>query len=108
MLGAAVPGPSPNVHIGYFELGPTQAADILGDAGIPGPDWADIFDANGNVADLQGGTAAAFIADDLSQSDGTDMTTYSGAGGSNKNGDPIAGWHWDTPLGGRRPGVGPG
>ncbi len=90
------PGPAPTVHSGLFELGPTQGADILGSPAIPGPDWADIFDANGDVADLNGGTAAAFIKDDLSQSDGVDVTTYSGAGGSNKNGDAIAAWHWDA------------
>src|SRR2546426_5675200 len=92
----SAPGPAPTGHSGLFELGPTRAADILGDQAIPGPDWADIFDANGNVADLSGGTAAAFVLDDMSQSDATDVTTYSGAGGSNKNGDLITGWHWDA------------
>ena len=88
-----------------FELGPGVASDengttnILGD-GIPanGPDWADIFDAQGNPIG-PAGVAKAFIMDDNSLKGGTDPTTFSGAGGSNKNNDPISGtgdtWHWD-------------
>ena len=95
-IALASPGPSPTVHTGLFELGPVQGADVLGSASIPGPDWADIFDAAGNVADIQGGVAAAFVADQLSQSGPLDDTTFSGAGGSNKNGDPISAWHWDS------------
>ena len=90
------PGVTPDVHVGLFELGPTRAADILGDPAIPGPDWADIFDANGNVANMAGGVAAAFMKDDLSPGGTVDRTTYSGAGGSNKNNDQISSWHWDS------------
>ena len=97
-----------------FELGGVQAANILGDGNAAnGPDWADIFDANGNVISLFGGTAAAFINDDSSLKGGTDRSTFSGAGGSNKNNDPISDadcaartppltgsacdtWHWDS------------
>ena len=97
-----------------FELGPAQAANILGDGNAAnGPDWADIFDANGDVVSLFGGTAAAFFDDDSSLKGLTDATTFSGAGGSNKNNDaispadcaartpPLIGsacdlWHWDA------------
>ncbi len=90
------PGVEPNTHTGLFELGPAQAADILGDPAIPGPDWADVFDANGAVKDMAGGVAAAFMEDDLSPGGAVDRTTFSGAGGSNKNSDPISAWHWDS------------
>lgn len=81
---------------GFFELGPTPTApeagitNILGNATDPGPDWADIFDASGNVISLFGGHAAAFIADPSSAGGGTDPTTFSGFGTSNKNNDPIS------------------
>jgi hypothetical protein len=98
-----------------FELGPAQGANILGDGNAAnGPDWADLFDANGDSAgNLFGGLAAAFLKDDTSQKGTTDKTTFSGAGGSNKNNDPISNadcaahtppltgsacdtWHWDA------------
>jgi hypothetical protein len=99
-----------------FELGPAQGANILGDGSAAnGPDWADIFDANGNDVGSAtfGGLAATFIKDDTSQKGDTDKTTFSGAGGSNKNNDPISNadcasrvppltggacdtWHWDA------------
>ena len=98
-----------------FELGPAQGADILGDGSAAnGPDWADLFNADGSsTGNLFGGLAAAFLNDDTSQRGATDRTTFSGAGGSNKNNDPIstadcAGhvppltgsacdtWHWDA------------
>jgi len=102
-----------------FELGPAQAADILSDANVAnGPDWAapnGIFDANRNPVGLGtfGGAAAAFLFDDTSQKGATDRTTFSGAGGSNKNNDPLSAadcaarvppltgsacdtWHWDA------------
>ena len=97
-----------------FELGPAQGANILGDGiAANGPDWADIFDADGDVISLFGGTAAAFINDETSQRGATDPSTFSGAGGSNKNNDPISDadcaarvppltgsqcdtWHWDS------------
>jgi len=100
----STPGPEPTVHAGLFELGGMQAADIRGD-GDPatGPDWAPaigggdgIFDGDGNVIDLFGGAAASFIMDELSQRGPLDSTTFSGAGGSNKNNDPITEWHWDA------------
>jgi hypothetical protein len=105
-----------------FELGPAQGADILSDTSVAnGPDWADtaghpgIFDASGNPVGLGtfGGAAAAFLKDDTSQKGASDRTTFSGAGGSNKNNDPISAadcaarvppltgsacdtWHWDA------------
>ncbi len=95
-----------------FELGGVQAADILGDGNAAnGPDWADIFNSTGGIVNLYGGVAAAFIKDDLSQSNSVDQTTFSGAGTSNKNTDPISAadcvahnltgsdcnpWHWDS------------
>jgi hypothetical protein len=36
-----------------------------------------------------GGAAATFLFDDTSQKGAADRTTFSGAGGSNKNNDPI-------------------
>lgn len=83
---------------GQFELGPGPGAgaltDILGSASIPGPDWADIFGATGNV--ILPGAIADFLKDDLSQGGAVDSTTYSGGGSSNKNGDPISSWNWAT------------
>src|SRR5262245_12762249 len=102
-----------------FELGPAQGADILSDASVAnGPDWAapnGIFDANRNPVGLGtfGGAAAAFLFDDTAQKGALDRTTFSGAGGSNKNNDPISDadcaarvppltgaacdtWHWDA------------
>jgi hypothetical protein len=97
-----------------FELGPAQQANILGDGNAAnGPDWGDLFDASGNSTGLFGGLAAAFLNDDTSQKGASDGTTFSGAGGSNKNNDPISNadcaahtppltgsacdtWHWDA------------
>ena len=79
-----------------FELGPAENADILSDGNLAnGPDWAapnGIFDANRNPVGLAtfGGAAAAFLFDDTSQKGASDRTTFSGAGGSNKNNDPIS------------------
>jgi len=109
--------PAQAVHNnGLFELGNATAspgsADILGSAQA-GPDWADLFDADGNVVDLFGGVTAAFIADTLSAKGPKDDTTFAGAGGSNKNNDPVSNadcaahvppltgsacdtWHWDA------------
>src|SRR6266508_5752379 len=83
------------VHVGFFELGGVQAADILGD-GVDsnGPDWADLFDASGNLKAgalaKYGGHTAAFIADASSAGGAKDPTTFSGFGTSNKNTDPIS------------------
>ncbi len=113
MIGAAllvaVPG-APAVHLNnLFELGPGIPSDeggltdILGDGvASDGPDWGiiqgavpdGIFDGSGKV--VFPGAIAQFLKDDLSQSSAVDRTTYSGAGGSNKNGDPITDWHWAT------------
>src|SRR6266511_1550826 len=97
-------GPTPTVHSGLFELGPAQGADIVCANPNPPPDWGCIFDASGNTENLYGGEAAAFELDQLSQSSSTDWTTFSGAGTSNKNNDPVSCpssavttcWHWDT------------
>jgi len=110
---------------GLFELGDATgsvgSADIVGDGvDANGPDWDDLFDSDPNVppGDFNaavasfGGVTAAFIADDLSAKGPKDATTFSGAGGSNKNNDaisaadcaarvpPLTGsacdtWHWD-------------
>ncbi|MGH9149587.1 MAG: prealbumin-like fold domain-containing protein [Acidimicrobiales bacterium] len=95
VLAASGVAPVSAVHDdGLFEIGPAQAADILGDGAIPdtsGPDWADVFDGNGNLVGLgAGGVAAAFIIDDLAAKGATDGTTFSGAGGSNKNNDAVS------------------
>ena len=101
-LALATIGPSAvAVHDdNLFELGPAQGADIFSDANLAnGPDWAStttppngIFDANRNPVGLGtfGGAAAAFLFDDTSQKGATDRTTFSGAGGSNKNNDPLS------------------
>jgi len=92
---------------GFFELGPTPTApeagitNILGNATDPGPDWADLFNANGTNKDtdndgvpdfieLFGGHAAAFIADPSSAGGASDPSTFSGFGTSNKNNDAIS------------------
>jgi len=98
------PEPAPTVHSGLFELGPAQGADIVGDGNpATGPDWAPapgggdgLFYGNGDVIDLYGGVAASFLMDDLAQKGPLDRTTFSGAGGSNKNNDLISMWHWDA------------
>ncbi len=98
-----------------FELGPAQGANILGDGSAAnGPDWGDLFNAAGETQALPpDGLAATFLKDDTSQKGATDKTTFSGAGGSNKNNDPISTadcavhvppltgsacdtWHWDA------------
>lgn len=100
---------------GLFEVGPgpggTEAGitNILAHDDDAGPDWGSIFNANRAVVGLGDGIAAAFLADDLAQKNLTDKSTFSGAGGSNKNNDFIndedAGvvngdtWHWDTGSG---------
>lgn len=105
MLGSALLAAAPvanAVHLNnQFELGPGLSSDeggltnILGDGlSSDGPDWADIFGSNGQV--VYAGAIAQFLKDDLSQSGAVDTTTYSGAGGSNKNTDPISAWHWAT------------
>ncbi len=90
------------VHLNdQFELGPGLITDeggltnILGDGlASDGPDWADLFGADGQV--VYAGAIAQFLKDDLAQGSSVDTTTYSGAGGSNKNLDPISAWHWAT------------
>src|SRR5262245_14730592 len=110
-------GPVGAVHDdSLFELGPTPAppTNIVGDGVVAnGPDWADIFNASGQVVPGAlaqfGGAAASFEADENAAKGGTDRTTFSGAGGSNKNNDPLGpedcvaqglpagcdSWHWD-------------
>ena len=90
-------GPAGAVHDdNLFELGPTPAppTNILGDGvAANGPDWADIFNADTTVNQVAfeafGGVAASFEADPNSARGATDPTTFGGAGGSNKNNDPI-------------------
>ncbi len=78
-----------------FELGLAQQADILGDGNSAnGPDWADLFDANGNPTQAFDTVADSFVIDDLSVGNLDDSTTFQG--GSNKNNDLIADWTWGT------------
>lgn len=80
-----------------FEIGPAQEADILGDGIITnGPDWADLFDANGIPTNSFPAIAASFSMDQISVSSLTDDTTFAGGSGSNKNGDSITTWNWAT------------
>ncbi len=101
---AMIPSAKAVHNNGAFELGPGASTDeggktnILDDGNAAnGPDWAGLFDGNGNLLDPS--KVAVFIKDDTSQSSSTDKTTFSGAGGSNKNNDAISGagdtWHWD-------------
>ena len=82
-----------------FELGPGSGSDeggltnILGDPGTNGPDWADLFDANGNKINLT--DVAAFVKDDISAGSLTDTTVFSGGPGD-KNQDHISDWTWTT------------
>ena len=85
------------VDDGEFELGDGSrtvgSGDILGSGAQTGPDWADIFNADGSVADLYGGHAATLGQDDLSAKGATDDTIFAS---SNKNDDLISDWQWDT------------
>jgi hypothetical protein len=83
----------------HFELGDgartVGSGDILGkpDNIQDGPDWTDIFNGDGSVADLYGGHAATLGQDDLSAKGLTDDTIFAS---SNKNDYLISDWHWDT------------
>jgi hypothetical protein len=106
LIGGALllAGTAMAVHINIFELGDgtTNAgtADILGDVGQTGPDWADIFPLGaphepplpGEIV-LSGGIAATFAQDDLAAKGATDRTTFAS---SNKNNDAINTWQWQT------------
>lgn len=110
-IGAAIillVGSLLTLESGLFELGPiapTFVTDIQGDGIIAsGPDWADIFDANGipkdsdengipDYKEIFGGYGAVFIADDLAIKGLVDDTVFAE---SNKNNDPSATWNWDT------------
>ena len=80
---------------GLFQLDPTIPgnADIIGSPGIPseaGPDWEDLFDAEGKLrdeapangipdyVDLYGGQWAVFTADDVSRGAAVDFTARQG------------------------------
>ena len=88
------------IFTGVFELGPGATSDeggltnILGNTIDPGPDWADIFDGNGNVISAFGGEAA-FVRDDVSAGSLLDRNVYSGGPGD-KNSDIIADWTWTS------------
>ena len=95
------------------DAGPADQHSGRRSAGLAnGPDWADIFDAAGAVIPgrlAPSGVAASFEADANSAKGATDPTTFGGAGGSNKNNDPLDpadcvaqglpatcdSWHWD-------------
>ncbi len=84
VLGALVIVPAAlllAVHVGIFELGDGTGApgtaDILGNPLQAGPDWADLFNADGSLKDtdgngvpdfeqIYGGLAAIFVKDDTS------------------------------------------
>jgi len=80
---------------GLFELGDglapagfAGAADILGTADQPGPDWADLFTAAGGP---QGGVrGAVFIADDVSLGSGFEGTALAGSPDLVRNGTVAA------------------
>jgi hypothetical protein len=83
-----------------FELGPGVGTDeggltnILGDGNTGnGPDWADIFNGNGDK--INPSDTAAFIKDDISAGSLLDNTVFSGGPGD-KNQDHISDWTWTT------------
>ncbi len=82
---------------GTFELGDGEAppgfpaaADIMLDAEQSGPDWEEIFDANGlprdEVIAQYGGQWALFFADDISLGSGFESTALADPGDRVKNG----------------------
>lgn len=80
---------------GLFELGDglapagfAGAADILGTADQPGPDWADLFTAEGDLRD--GARGAVFIADDVSLGSGFEGTALAGSPDLVRNGTVAA------------------
>lgn len=91
-----------------FELGPGNADDesgvtnILGNSVDTGPDWADLFTVTEGVVSVNasavtsfGGSAAAFVQDDVSAGSLVDRTVYAGKT-SDKNNFLIADWDWGT------------
>ena len=84
---------------GLFQLGDglappgfRGAADILGTAGQSGPDWADLFTADGRPRDVAryGGRWAVFIADDVSLGTGFEGTALAGSPDLVRNGKAAA------------------
>jgi hypothetical protein len=67
----------------------------IADGAAAGPDWGSIFHANGDVADIDGGIAAGFIADDISPASANDDTVFT-AGGTKNNQQPSEDWLWGT------------
>ncbi len=78
-----------------FELGPgSGVTDIVGNGNpADGPDWADIFDANGNAVNLYGGAAAVFLKDDLAIGTQEDRTIF--VNDANLHASPST-WQWNT------------
>lgn len=101
--GAALRAENVSV-LASFELGDSGSppiagtADILGAVDLAGPDWSDLFNADGtprddvdesgnapgngvpDVIELQNGRAALFIRDDVSLGEVTDLTTRLASG----------------------------
>jgi hypothetical protein len=99
--GVIVNAQEPSV-LASFELGDSVSppvagtADIAGAADLAGPDWSDLFNADGtprdeidengqppgngvpDYVDLYGGRAAVFVADDVSNGGALDFTTRRG------------------------------
>jgi hypothetical protein len=80
---------------GLFQLGDGQpppgfsgAADIVGTAGQPGPDWGDLFTADGSLRD--GVRGAVFAADDVSLGSGFEGTALAGSPDLVRNGTAAA------------------
>ncbi|MHA1939940.1 MAG: hypothetical protein ACW97O_17175, partial [Candidatus Thorarchaeota archaeon] len=81
---------------GLFELGDgtedAGTADIFGDGNeANGLDWADVFDANGEVSNLGEGLGADFIQDERATKGSRDGTTFSNV---SKNGGLLSDWGW--------------
>ena len=95
------------VHSTLFELGdnvPSPGSGNIKDDVPFMPDWAELFDSNGDPTDgnnngipdfkeVFGGLAATFVADQLSVKGLTDDTIFVN---SNKNNHLIPTWNWDT------------
>ena len=97
--GGALAAGQGTYSAGLFQLGDglappgfRGAADILGTPGQSGPDWADLFTAEGRPRDIgrYGGRWAVFIADDVSMGSGFEGTALAGSPDLVRNGKAAA------------------
>ena len=90
-LGLGWPLTAFGVHDdGLFEL----EGNIADDAAAP-PDWAALFDSNGNAVSPGSGLAFGFVADDIAPGGLNDDTVFT-AGGTKNSQQPSVDWQWGT------------